>query len=93
MAALYAYESQIPAICESKIDGLKKHYGFTDPKAYEYFSVHLEADREHSAAERKLLSAYVNNHNIDNVRASVRRVLDALWEMLSGVCRRHAIAC
>jgi len=93
LAALYAYESQIPAICESKIDGLKKHYGFTDPKAYEYFSVHLEADREHSAAERKLLSAYVNNHNIDNVRASVRRVLDALWEMLSGVCRRHAIAC
>ena len=28
LAALYAYESQIPAICESKIDGLKKHYGF-----------------------------------------------------------------
>jgi len=27
------------------------------------------------------------------VRASVQRVLDALWEMLSGVCRRHAIAC
>jgi len=24
LAALYAYESQIPAICESKIDGLKK---------------------------------------------------------------------
>ena len=93
LAALYAYESQIPAICESKIDGLKKHYGFTDPKYYEYFSVHIEADREHSAAEREMLSAYVGNQNIDNVRASVRRVLDALWEMLSGVCRRHAIAC
>src|SRR6266699_1233781 len=37
LAALYAYESQIPAICESKIDGLKKHYGFTDPKHFEYF--------------------------------------------------------
>ncbi len=93
LAALYAYESQIPAICESKIDGLKKHYGFTDPKAYEYFSVHIEADREHSAAERKMLSAYIDDQNIDHVRASVRRVLDALWEMLSGVCRRHAIAC
>src|SRR5712692_8341604 len=32
LAALYAYESQIPAICESKIDGLKKHYGFAEPK-------------------------------------------------------------
>jgi pyrroloquinoline-quinone synthase len=93
LAALYAYESQIPAICESKIDGLKKHYGFTNPEHYEYFSVHIEADREHSAAERKMLSAYIDNQNIDNVRASVRRVLDALWEMLSGVCRRHAIAC
>src|SRR4029077_11908461 len=89
LAALYAYESQIPAICESKIDGLKKHYGFTDPKDYEYFLVHIEADKEHSATERAMLSASIDDHNIDNVRASVRRVLDALWEMLSGVCRQH----
>ena len=93
LAALYAYESQIPAICESKIDGLKKHYGFTDPRHYEYFSVHIEADRKHSADEREMLGSYVDDRNIDNVRTSVRRVLDALWEMLSGVCRRHAIAC
>jgi len=93
LAALYAYESQIPAICESKIDGLKKHYGFAQPKDYEYFSVHIEADREHSAAERAMLADKLDNHNFDSVRASVRRVLDALWEMLSGVCRRHAIAC
>jgi len=93
LAALYAYESQIPAICESKIDGLKKHYGFTDPKHYEYFSVHIEADREHSVAEREMLSSYIDNRNIDKVRAAAQRVLDALWEMLSGVCRRHAIAC
>jgi len=93
LGALYAYESQIPAICESKIDGLKKHYGFADPKHYEYFSVHIEADREHSAAERKLLGSSVDNQNSESVRASVNRVLDALWEMLSGVCRRHAIVC
>src|SRR5882762_6068625 len=93
LAGLYAYESQIPAICESKIDGLKRHYGFSEPKTYEYFSVHIAADREHSAAERKILASYIDNHNIDSVRAAVRRILDALWEMLSGVCRRHAIAC
>ena len=93
LAALYAYESQIPAICESKIDGLKKHYGFTDPKAYEYFSVHIEADREHSAAERAMLADKIDNGNFEPVRVSVGRVLDALWEMLSGVCRRYAIAC
>ena len=93
LAALYAYESQIPAICESKIDGLKKHYGFADPKHYEYFSVHIEADREHSAVEQELLGRHVGHQNFESVRASVNRVLDALWEMLSGVCRRHAIAC
>jgi pyrroloquinoline-quinone synthase len=93
LAALYAYESQIPAICESKIDGLKKHYGFNDPKGYEYFTVHIEADKEHSATERALLADKIDNRNAENVRASVNRVLDALWEMLSGVCRRHAIVC
>jgi pyrroloquinoline-quinone synthase len=93
LAALYAYESQVPAVCESKVEGLKKHYGVSDPKHYEYFSVHVEADREHSAAERKMLSTYINNHNFESVKASVNHVLNALWEMLSGVCRRHAIAC
>ncbi len=93
LAALYAYESQIPAICESKIDGLKKHYGFTDPEHYQYFTVHIEADREHSAVERKMLAGYIDDHNFESVKVSVTRILDALWEMLSGLCGRHAIAC
>jgi len=93
VAALYAYESQIPSICESKIDGLKKHYGFTKPEHYEYFTVHIGADREHSAAERQILSRHLDAHNFESVKVSVNRVLDALWNMLSGVCRRHAIAC
>jgi pyrroloquinoline-quinone synthase len=93
LAALYAYESQIPAICESKIDGLKKYYGFIEPRHYEYFTVHIEADREHSSVERAMLSDQLDDQNFKSVKASVNRVLDALWEMLSGVCRRHAIAC
>lgn len=93
LAALYAYESQIPPICESKIDGLRKHYGFSDPKHYQYFTVHIEADREHSAAERKMLATYINKENFESIKSSVNRVIDALWEMLSGVCRRHAIPC
>src|SRR5207247_9087354 len=59
LAALYAYESQIPAICESKIEGLKKHYCFADPKHYEYLSVHIEADHENSAAEQSLIRGYI----------------------------------
>src|SRR2546429_735026 len=78
LAALYAYESQIPAICESKIDGLKKHYGFTDPQHYRYFIVHIEADREQVAAERFMLAAQVSAKNDDTVSKSVQRVIYAL---------------
>ena len=93
LAALYAYESQIPAVSESKIKGLVENYGVTKPHDYEYFSVHIEADREHSAAERALLNQYVTDDNATKAASAVDRILDALWEMLSGVCRRHAIAC
>ena len=93
LAALYAYESQIPAVCESKIKGLVENYNMTAPRDYEYFSVHVEADREHAAAERSMLSEYVTDENAASTGTAVDRVLDALWEMLSGVCRRHAIAC
>jgi pyrroloquinoline-quinone synthase len=93
LAALYAYESQIPAVSESKIKGLIANYNVTAPREYEYFSVHVEADREHSAAEREMLSEYITNENAESVSTAVNRILDALWEMLSGVCRRHAIAC
>ncbi|MEO6870585.1 MAG: CADD family putative folate metabolism protein [Chthoniobacterales bacterium] len=93
LAALYAYESQIPAISESKIDGLRKHYGFTDENAYRYFTVHIEADREHAAVERALLAQEVRPANAKAASEAARQVLDALWELLSGVCRRHALAC
>ena len=93
LAALYSYESQIPTVSESKIDGLKKHYGLTNPKSYEYFSVHVEADREHSAAERAMLQENINDDNSTSVKAAVDSVLNSLWDLLSGVCRRHAIAC
>jgi len=93
LAALYAYESQIPAVCESKIKGLVENYNMTEPSAYEYFTVHVEADREHAAAERAMLSEHIHNDNAASASAAVDRVLNALWEMLSGVCRRHAIAC
>ncbi|MEN3371208.1 MAG: pyrroloquinoline-quinone synthase [Verrucomicrobiota bacterium] len=93
LAALYAYESQIPAVSESKIKGLVENYKMTAPRDYEYFTVHVEADREHAAAERSMLSEYISDENSATTSNAVDRVLDALWEMLSGVCRRHAIAC
>src|SRR5205807_10020 len=49
VAALYAYESQVPEISATKIDGLKKFYGVDQSEALAYFSVHEEADKAHRA--------------------------------------------
>lgn len=93
IAALYAYESQIPAICHSKIDGLKKHYHMHDPKGWRYFSVHIGADEIHAAEEKALLQKHVMDNNKDAVYAAANRVLDGLWDFLSDLCRRYEIAC
>lgn len=93
ISALYAYESQIPEICMSKIKGLKQHYGISDPKGWEYFSVHINADNEHAAQERCLLKDYISAKNQERVNSSVTKVLDALWDFLSGMCRKFNIVC
>ena len=93
LAALYAYESQIPAVSESKIAGLQQFYGITEARGTDYFSVHIEADQQHAATERALLEQHLKDDNAESAKASVDRVLDSLWGMLSGVCRHHGIAC
>lgn len=93
VAALYAYESQIPAICVSKIEGLKTYYGMQNPKSWEYFRVHIDADEEHAVQERGLLRIYVNPDNAATVQHAVQRVLDTLWNFLTSLCHRFGIAC
>jgi hypothetical protein len=52
-----------------------------------------KSNREHAADEREMLSEHVHNDNASSASAAVDRVLNTLWGMLSGVCRRQAIAC
>jgi pyrroloquinoline-quinone synthase len=92
IAALYAYESQIPDICISKIDGLKKYYNRRNPNDWEYFIVHIAADKEHAAQERLVLQSHMNGKNHEMIQTSVNRVLDVLWNFLSGMCHRYGIA-
>lgn len=92
IAALYAYESQIPAICVSKIEGLEKHYGLQEA-GWEYFKIHIAADEEHAAQEEKLLVSRVHDKNWGEVEQAVSTVLEALWNFLSGLCERYDIRC
>ena len=93
LAALYSYESQIPAVAGTKIAGLREFYGIEDDSALAYFRVHEEADVEHSRVERELLSHHFNDADAADAPAAARAALDAVWGLLTGVCQRHGIAC
>ena len=55
LAALYAYESQIPEVSTTKIAGLKQFYGVDTEAALSFFQVHEKADEFHSQATREAL--------------------------------------
>jgi len=84
VAALYAYEAQVPEIATTKIDGLKKFYGITEPAGLAYFEVHEEADKEHRAAWREWLETNANGEEAEILK-STNEALDALWGALSAV--------
>jgi pyrroloquinoline-quinone synthase len=86
LAALYAFESQVPAIATVKIDGLRRFYGFTDPADFEFFSVHEEADVAHSAAEWLLIERAADSpEKRAEVLAAASQACQALWTFLDGV--------
>ena len=86
ISALYAYESQIPEVSKEKIKGLVDFYGVETKDGLEYFNVHMQADIEHSKAERELIAKYAHDEETQQkVMAAVEQTLDAYWNMLSGV--------
>jgi len=93
IAALYSYESQIPKVAETKIAGLQEFYGVCDDSALAYFRVHQEADVEHSAVERALLAKHLRDADACDAPQAAQDALNAVWNLLTGVCTRHAIAC
>ena len=86
VAALYAYESQIPAVSGEKINGLVNFYGVDTEQGLEYFRVHMHADIGHAEAERKLIEKYAVGEGAKaKVLQAVEQTLDAYWTMLTGV--------
>src|SRR5260221_5652358 len=86
VAALYAYESQMPEIASTKIDGLHPLYRIRDAKGPAYFSVHEHADKAHRAAWRNWLLANATSSE-DQILASAQDALNVLWGALdAGDC-------
>lgn len=57
VAAMYAFESELPKISRSKIDGLIKFYGLDGKDALNYFQIHEEADVRHALVWRSILNS------------------------------------
>lgn len=90
MAALYAYESKVPAIATTKAEGLAAHYG-TEGKAAKYFTLHQTADVAHASVWRELIDKELAGSPEDEeaALAAGERAAKALWVALDGVERQR----
>jgi pyrroloquinoline-quinone synthase len=94
LAALYAYESQIPEVSTTKREGLAAFYGVRDPEATRFFSVHEQADVWHRQVEREALGRVADTPELRrDALESARRCCDALNRALDGVMRENALVC
>lgn len=90
LGALYAYESQLPAIATTKIDGLVERYGVSDEKAIRFFKVHEAADIEHSQVCRELIDALPEAERAEAL-AGATALSEALLRFLDGMQRTCGI--
>jgi pyrroloquinoline-quinone synthase len=86
LAALYTYESRVPAIAKTKAEGLERHYA-TDATTRRYFTVHTTADVYHAEVWRDALTTELAAHPEDTeaALASAEAAALALWTTLDGV--------
>ena len=86
LASLYAYESQIPSVAKAKIEGLAKWYGISSDRDIAFFSVHMEADVNHSATSREILGNLCDTpEKASQAEEAAGRTLDALYSFLDSV--------
>lgn len=92
LGALYAYESQLPAIAKTKIKGLVERYDITAPSALKFFEVHEYADVEHADVCRELLDDLPADQRAE-AHAAACDLAEALRTFLTGMQRETGMAC
>ncbi len=88
VAAMYAYEKELPKISRSKIDGLKKFYGLSSHDATHYFEIHEVADVKHAELWRSILNK-ISNERVESVLGASRRSLEAQNKLLDAVMEKY----
>lgn len=89
LAVLYAIEAGQPQVSQTKLDGLREHYGYSaEGPATEYFRLHGWLDVEHARSAGELIEELAAGTPAEARERAVQRARDALagnWELLSGV--------
>ena len=94
MSALFAYESQIPAVSATKRQGLREFYGIADERSHSFFRVHQEADVWHSQVERETIERLADTaEKRELVKRSVETACKAVSGLLDGVVAERKITC
>ena len=92
LAALYAYESQIPEVCTTKIEGLKTRYNLDSEDALIFFTVHEEADIIHRNVTREgLVRLCTTDEDKQAALDAAREAADALNLLLDGVYETYCV--
>jgi len=93
VAAMYAFECELPAISESKISGLQKFYNLNSADAHAYFNEHM-AEEKHLCFWRALLDHF-GEEKYEDCLHTARGTVAAQNMILDGVIERYmpAMSC
>jgi pyrroloquinoline-quinone synthase len=87
VAAMYAFECDLPAISQSKIDGLMKFYGLRSDDAHAYFNEHL-MEEKHLCFWRNLIQKF-DAAKKPSAMLAAKSTTKAQNQVLDGVMERY----
>ena len=90
VAAMYAYETELPKISGTKVRGLKEFYGLDNSDARIYFETHEVADVRHAAVWRSIL-AKVGESKCEAAFNAASKSLEAQNQLLDSVMKGYVM--